>query len=523
MNGETIVPRSEWDNLPITLVKTDQASRSSRDTRGNHARAPDLSPNIKVVFPGPARTEYIGVYLNHGKNKTVFLLKSCNECDLYHGDVLKVAREKDGEPAVFRCLKAACFHLAPDVLYECSGFDNREEYHCWITERCIPLNQFVESSYANKEKCVLAACRCIVKAASVGLLLSDCHFFNFGVLVSRNEKMHHVVIIDAGSRNISEIPRKGAVNDCLKSLWRWATQEIQAPYEAVRELWTECHSLDTAMQRIDAKWLEEPIVTVREMTTAEVDAELISKCSSALRAFMASPQEKVIALIGRSAYRGVWNEEMSASCFRAGRELRASLTFAGADVIAELYGRLTHDTRGNCIRPRTTEEVDEIIKFWWHLQGWRKWWLEKHYREDSDEEILTEAEMQDVRRAWEYHEMWHELTEEQKRKRHLPSIYNAALNNKSGWANIANAILRNKMPQIPDIAPWASATEQAKVIGGFTVNFVTWLSVFAQSLVKHWRSTGYKKARQTSGHDAERTYRDMVAPSAGDAVVDEHL
>ena len=79
------------------------------------------------------------------------------------------------------------------------------------------------------------------------------------------------------------------------------------------------------------------------------------------------------------------------------------------------------------------------------------------------------------------------------------------------------------MPQIPDIVPWASATEQAKVIGGFAVNLVTWLSVFAQSLVKRWRSTGYKKARQTSGHDAERTYRDMVAPSAGDAVVDEHL
>ena len=160
MNGETIVPRSEWDNLPITLVKTDQASRSSRDTRGNHARAPDLSPNIKVVFPGPARTEYIGVYLNHGKNKTVFLLKSCNECDLYHGDVLKVAREKDGEPAVFRCLKETCyeaFTLVPDVLYERNGFDNQEEYHCWITERCIPLNQIVESSYANKEICVLSS------------------------------------------------------------------------------------------------------------------------------------------------------------------------------------------------------------------------------------------------------------------------------------------------------------------------------------------------------------------------------
>ena len=107
MTGETIFPRSEWDNLPITLVKTGQASRRSRDTRGNHTRAPDLSPNIKVVFPEPARTEYIGVHLTHGKNKTVFLLKSRKESDPAHGDVLKVAREKDGEPAVFRWLKEA--------------------------------------------------------------------------------------------------------------------------------------------------------------------------------------------------------------------------------------------------------------------------------------------------------------------------------------------------------------------------------------------------------------------------------
>ena len=68
-----------------------------------------------------------------------------------------------------------------------------------------------------------------------------------------------------------------------------------------------------------------------------------------------------------------------------------------------------------------------------------------------------------------------------------------------------------------------SATEHAEVIGDFMGKMATWLSVFAQSLVKHWRSTGYKKARQTSGHDAERTYRDMVGASAGDGVVDEHL
>jgi hypothetical protein len=46
--------------------------------------------------------------------------------------------------------------VAPEVLYERSGYNNNNEYHCWITVRCVPLDDFAASSYANKEKCVLA-------------------------------------------------------------------------------------------------------------------------------------------------------------------------------------------------------------------------------------------------------------------------------------------------------------------------------------------------------------------------------
>jgi len=138
----------------------------------------------------------------------------------------------------------------------------------------------------------------------------------------------------------------------------------------VRDLWVrdengwQYSSLAMAMRALDAKWAEAPILTVREMTTEEVDAEIMDKCSRALKEFMASPQERVIGLIGRSACRGVWNEEMSARCFRAGKELRASLSSEEADVIAELYQRLTRDTKRNCTRIRAREEAVELLELW---------------------------------------------------------------------------------------------------------------------------------------------------------------
>ena len=84
-----------------------------------------------------------------------------------------------------------------------------------------------------------------------------------------------MVIIDAGSRGISEkVPKKSEVNECMKNLWRWAKSEIAAPFEGVRELWQQMHTLQDAVSCIDAMWARAPIVTVEEMATAEVDAQL---------------------------------------------------------------------------------------------------------------------------------------------------------------------------------------------------------------------------------------------------------
>ena len=196
------------------------------DYKDNHSRIPDLSADIRVVFSSDGE-EYTGAYISHGRSKTVFVIRSCSrKKGRFDGAVLKISRKHDIEPDVMRQVQ----ELTPKLFYECMGKDGRDEYHCWVIERCIPLNRLaVLQSTCNKQACVLAACRCIAKAALRRLLLSDCHYYNFGLRRTGNEKEHEVVIIDVGSRGIAKsVPAKADVNLAMNKLWRWSKEEIQA-------------------------------------------------------------------------------------------------------------------------------------------------------------------------------------------------------------------------------------------------------------------------------------------------------
>ena len=100
--------------------------------------------------------EYIGVYVSHGRSTTVFEIKSayCKK-GRFDGAVLKIRRgQVDDEPAVMRQLP----DVSPKGLCECIGKDGNDEYHCWVMERCIPLNQFAVLNSTYKDTCVLAGC-----------------------------------------------------------------------------------------------------------------------------------------------------------------------------------------------------------------------------------------------------------------------------------------------------------------------------------------------------------------------------
>ncbi len=168
--------------------------------------------------------EYYGEYLGHGQSKTAFELQCPGA--RFDGTVLKVAKTVDMEPSVFA--QGSQHGLTTSILYENRGNDGSRRYHCWITERTIPLDQFLQYHGADKQRCSLAAFVCMLRASRSGLYLSDCHFFNFGVKLSENATEHLVVIIDAGSRGIHPGERwlKSTITQkCMSKFWQHCSAE----------------------------------------------------------------------------------------------------------------------------------------------------------------------------------------------------------------------------------------------------------------------------------------------------------
>ena len=133
-------------------------------------------------------------------------------------------------------INTAQANLTTSVLYNCHGVDadSGRRFHCWITDRTIPLGEFCRFDKATKYRCSLAAFCCILKAAMHGLYLSDCHFFNFGVQLTENATEHLVVIIDAGSRGINRGAQwqKSQVNTIvMHTFWKWCDKESATNYE----------------------------------------------------------------------------------------------------------------------------------------------------------------------------------------------------------------------------------------------------------------------------------------------------
>ena len=240
------------------------------------------------------------------------------------------------------------------------------------------------------------------------------------------------------------------------------------------------------------------------MPTTEIDSEILSNCSTALQVLNQSPQGKLIALIGRSALQGcVWSDRLNEICVRAAEQTHTTFDEDEVGVLTELYGRITTLWTKTSYIQRTTEEIQDIVRFWWRLQMYRKWWLERHWRYDTAEEILNGIEIQKVKRDWEDGDIWWELTDKQRTdwtagRLHLPSVYNAALNNKSGWALLANAIIKYRLPQLPNLRPDDGVAKHINIIDTFCNELLDWMKRFASSSVAYWQPPRYKKARATS-------------------------
>ena len=207
-------------------------------------------------------------------------------------------------------------------------------------------------------------------------------------------------------------------------------------------------------------------------------------------------------LLGRSAVAwrgGTWNDRLSDICMRAAEAAHITFEEPETRVLTELLERMTTHRR----KHRTKESLEAIVDFWWRLQTYRRRWLEKKGRQDTAEEVLSEAEIQKVKRDWEDGDMSYEL-DEQQRLQHLPSIYNAAMHNKSGWATVANAIIKYRLPQLPNLEANAGVAEHVIKIESFCRDWLEWSKKIAAASVLYWNSEEYKKARASSALQTAR-------------------
>ena len=222
--------------------------------------------------------EYYGEYIGHGRCKTAFEL-NCRGAR-FHGHVLKVAKAKDQEPSIF--MKAAHFGVTTSILYDCDGLDVESErgFHCWITERTIPLDQFCQHDDVIKSRCSLAAFRCMLRAAQHGLYLSDCHFFNFGVHLTETATEHRVVIIHAGSMGIHhdvQWNHKKINTAVMHKFWKACADQSAACAE-IQHMWRHS-TIEECLEKANQAWADWPILTKQPESTCAIRHAMLAKDS----------------------------------------------------------------------------------------------------------------------------------------------------------------------------------------------------------------------------------------------------
>ena len=153
---------------------------------------------------------------------------------------------------------------------------------------------------------------------------------------------------------------KNQVNACMRNLWWWTCTEMQTPCEVLRELWEHEADLEAVAQILNALWADARHVTMQPMTTSHLDTSLADEWSSAWREFHASPQHKLIQLIGGYAVGGIWDNNMSVMYFRVASTVNANLNSDDRVVVRELYARITTEVKQGVHRPRTQDEVYNI-------------------------------------------------------------------------------------------------------------------------------------------------------------------
>ena len=447
------------------------------DPKLKHSRKPDIGIGIRASILG---SEYYGEYEGHGQSKTAFELH-CPGAK-FHGKMMKVAKKYDMEPAVF--MEASTNGLTTSILYNCYGIDvdTGHIYHCWITDRTIPLDKFCQNQESDKSRCSLATFCCILRAAMHGLYLSDCHFYNFGILLTENATEHLVVIIDAGSRGIlrDERWKKSAINNLImKKFWKWCKQEC-ATNIIIEKMWQQ-NTIEQCLETATAAWQSWPFLTeARESSCAIYHARLAKNalCRSQARSTSAY---KLMELVGQCKAEDQWNERFALVCYRESEKLYSTLFSEQSDILNELYERIT----------RSRDE--DVMVFWKRLDEYRERMLQS-----SEERSVTPQQALDMLASFKYNELWYELTWQQQQSKRYRSVLNKIVHDKAGWTHAAKAVMEYGLPKLDKAKQLDDATEHIDALGEFAQDLAKWLQRFSSSMRALRQTDEYQKNYQTS-------------------------
>lgn len=459
--------------------------RLAQEGRACHTRMPDIGIGIEVHIRDVL---YYGEYIGHGQSKTAFELHCPGEH--FHGNILKVAQAtNDMEPHVFA--QASAFGITMPILYNCTGRDGTKQYHCWITERAIPLNIFCHYEDADRQRCSLAAFHCLLKAASCGFYLSDCHFFNFGVKLTDSATEHVVVIIDAGSRGIhpdDKWPKSKLNATCMHKFWHACSKE-SARNVVIEQKWREPQeTIDACLSWAKKRWLEHPLVTNSAISIANARVKHVATEHFQRQEAQNTSAFKIMEIVGRFTAGNHWDASLASTCYTAASHLADQMEPEAANILDELYSRITstrdHDT-----------QLCDVMAFWAKLQTYRehKVWPAQSIGERYDNFL------------WE--EMWPELTHAQQHAPNWKSVAETIVHKRAGWRYVAKTLLQTGLPKLQSPHASATATEYVTALGEYANQLAEWLFRFASCLVQYKQTRQYRRARHSSDEALERRQR----------------
>ena len=467
-----------------------------------HDRQPDVGIGIRVEIHAaryaPAQ-EYYGEYIGHGLTKTAFLLRrsariqtipvdATEHASDFDGKVFKLSKNRDVEPEVFR--QAQRLAVTTSILLEADAIDTdtNRNYHCWITDRCIPLNQLCDQYNINKSNCSIGAYYCLLRAAVGNLYISDCGFQNLGLVVDENATEHSIVVIDAGHNGIttSAWPKSEVNRKVMKRFFKHCEQKGAAIPELQRH-WQQCKEVHEPLRRAKSEWerigatiTEQPRQSVAIATAMRQREEQILTIAKDTSVY------QIIKAVGQAVARFVWSDDCIAQCYRACAMVCFNLTTEDETEIDVLYNRMTTGTTVG------ESPLEERVRFWVQLDEFR--------RQQYGSDCISKTEADEMLNKFRMEVLWYDLNPEQKNKSISAqnSVLYTILHKRAGYKHAATAIMQYGLPQLVYQHGSDDLEVHMEILAQFASAMVQWLQVFSSSMRMLRLSEEYQKKQSDS-------------------------